>query len=98
MNKGGEHTMLPKVVPNLESVVEDFGIPGIVAIVILPLAIPVVARFGKSLTKTTIKGGIILYEKSQRAIAAVGDNFADIVAEAKAELAVTDSTRLRRIR
>ncbi|MFQ4140853.1 DUF5132 domain-containing protein [Chlorogloeopsis sp. ULAP02] len=90
--------MLPKVVPNLKSVVEDFGIPGIVAIVILPLAIPVIAGFGKSLTKTAIKGGIILYDQSKGAIAAVGENFADIVAEAKAELAVDDSTRLRRIR
>ncbi len=95
--------MLPKVVPNLKNVfasaVEDFGIPGIVAIVALPFAIPVVAVAGKSIAKTAIKGGIIAYEKSKGAIAAVGENFADIVAEAKSELAVTNNNRrLRRIR
>ncbi|PLZ29279.1 DUF5132 domain-containing protein, partial [Fischerella thermalis WC559] len=44
--------MLPKVLPNLKnvfgSVVEDFGIPGIVAVIVLPIAIPVVAVAGKS--------------------------------------------------
>ncbi|MCX7592379.1 MAG: DUF5132 domain-containing protein [Fischerella sp.] len=95
--------MLPKVASNLKNVfanaVEDFGIPGIVAIVVLPFAIPVVAVAGKSIAKTAIKSGIIVYEKSKVALAAIGENFADIVAEAKSELAVTDRNRhLRRIR
>ncbi|BAU07144.1 hypothetical protein FIS3754_30700 [Fischerella sp. NIES-3754] len=101
--KGGENTMLPKVLPNLKnvfgSVVEDFGIPGIVAVIVLPIAIPVVAVAGKSLTKTAIKGGIVLYENSRRAIAAVSENFKDIVAEARAELPAAENSRhLRRIR
>ncbi len=86
---------MPKVVPGfLGNAVEKFGIPGIAAIVILPVAIPVVAVVGKSLSKAAIKGGVVLYKKSRGAIAVVGENFADIVAEAKAELAEAEFKRL----
>ncbi len=95
--------MLPKVLPNLKrvfgGVVEDFGIPGIVTVIVVPIAIPVVAVAGKSFAKTAIKAGIILSDKSRGAIAAVNENFADIVAEARAELPINNNSRhLRRIR
>lgn len=79
--------MALKIIPELEEVVEGLGVPGIAAIVLLPVIIPAVGGVGKSLTKATIKGGIVLYEKGKGVIAEVGENFEDIVAEAKAELA-----------
>ncbi|AFY48912.1 hypothetical protein Nos7524_3109 [Nostoc sp. PCC 7524] len=79
--------MTPKIVPELDEVVEGLGVPGIAAIVLLPVLVPAVGGFGKSLTKATIKGGIVLYEKGKGVVAEVGEKFEDIVAEAKAELA-----------
>jgi hypothetical protein len=79
--------MTPKIVPELDEVVEGLGVPGIAAIVLLPVLIPAVGGLGKSLTKATIKGGIVLYEKGKGVVAEVGEKFEDIVAEAKAELA-----------
>ena len=77
-------------VPDIEDVVEDLGVPGIAAIVLLPVLVPVAAgQLGKPLAKATIKGGIVLYEKGKGVIAGVGETLEDIVAEAKAELAET---------
>ncbi len=77
-------------VPDIEDVVEDLGVPGIAAIVLLPVLVPVAAgQVGKPLAKATIKGGIVLYEKGKGVIAGVGETLEDIVAEAKAELAET---------
>lgn len=52
--------MAAKFVPKLEEIVEGLGIPGIAAIVLLPVLVPVVAGVGKPLAKAAIKGGIIL--------------------------------------
>lgn len=79
--------MSPKIIPDVENLVEDLGIPGIAAIVLLPVIVPVVAGVGKPIAKTAIKGGILLYEKGKGVIAEVGETFEDIMAEAKAELA-----------
>ncbi len=79
--------LIPKIEDVVENVVEDLGIPGIAAIVLLPVLVPVVAGVGKPLAKATIKGGIVLYEKGKGVIAEVGETLEDIVAEAKAELA-----------
>jgi hypothetical protein len=77
-----------KLIPQVEDVVEDLGVPGIAAIVLLPVMVPVVAgKIGKPLAKATIKGGIVLYEKGKGIIAEIGENVEDIIAEAKAELA-----------
>ncbi len=74
--------------PDVEDVVEDLGVPGIAAIVMLPVLIPVAAgKIGKPIAKATIKGGIVLYEKGKGVIAEVGESLEDIIAEAKAELA-----------
>ncbi|MBD2343711.1 DUF5132 domain-containing protein [Anabaena subtropica] len=79
--------MALKIIPELDEIVEGLGIPGIAAIVLLPVIIPAVGGMGKSLTKATIKSGIVIYEKGKGVIAEVGENFEDILAEAKAELA-----------
>ena len=80
--------------PDIEDVVEDLGAPGIAAIVLLPVLVPVAAgKIGKPLAKATIKGGIVLYEKGKGVIAEVGETLEDIVAEAKAELAESQAER-----
>jgi Protein of unknown function (DUF5132) len=79
--------MAPKLVPELEDLVEGLGIPGIAAIVLLPVIVPVAAGLGKPIAKTMIKGGIVLYEKGKGVLAQAGENFEDILAEIKAELA-----------
>ena len=79
---------LKHFMPDVEDIVEDLGVPGIAAIVMLPVLIPVAAgKIGKPIAKATIKGGIVLYEKGKGVIAEVGESLEDIIAEAKAELA-----------
>ena len=86
---------LTNFIPDLEDVVEDLGIPGVAAIVLLPVLIPVAAgKVGKPLAKATIKGGIVLYEKGKGVIAEVGETLEDLVAEAKAELAEPEADEI----
>ncbi len=81
--------------PDIEDLAEDLGVPGIAAIVLLPVLVPVAAgKVGKPLAKATIKGGIVLYEKGKGVIAEVGETLEDIVAEAKAELAESEAEKL----
>lgn len=87
--------MALKMVPELEEIVEGLGVPGIAAIVLLPVIVPAVGGISKSLTKATIKGGIVLYEKGKGVIAEVGENFEDIIAEAKAELAEEHTSNIQ---
>jgi Protein of unknown function (DUF5132) len=86
--------MAAKFVPELEDVVEGLGVPGITAIVLLPVLVPVVTGIGKPIAKAMVKGGIILYEKGKGVIAEVGERFEDILAEAKAELAEKRTERM----
>ncbi|OUL25014.1 DUF5132 domain-containing protein [Nostoc sp. 106C] len=90
--------MLSKVTPNLKKLVEHFGIPSKMDRVILPFALTVIASFGKLFNKTSIKNRITLYEKSKQASATVSENFAKIIADAKAYIAVIEHTSLRRSR
>lgn len=60
---------------------------GIGASILAPLVIPLAAAVVKPLLKATIKGGILLYEKGQEAVAEAGEVIEDLAAEAKAELA-----------
>jgi hypothetical protein len=60
---------------------------GIGSAILAPIVIPILAQSSKSLTKTAIKEGLLLYEKSKEAMAEMTEVFEDIVAEAKAELA-----------
>ncbi len=81
-------------IPDVEDLVEDLGVPGIAAIVLLPVLVPVAAgKLGKPLAKATIKGGIVLYEKGKGVIAEVGETLEDVIAEAKAELAESQAER-----
>ncbi|HIK57075.1 MAG TPA: DUF5132 domain-containing protein [Synechococcales cyanobacterium M55_K2018_004] len=78
---------MAKFVPELDTLVEDLGVPGIAAIVLLPVLVPVAGGVMKPLAKAAVKGGIVLYEKGKGIIAEVGESLEDIIAEARAELA-----------
>jgi hypothetical protein len=61
--------MAPKII----EFVEDAGTPGIIAgigaVLFAPLLLPVVAKIGKPIAKSLIKGGMVAYEKSRGALA-----------------------------
>ena len=67
------------------NIVAVLGI-GIVAAVLIPIALPVVARAAKPFAKAMIKSGIIVFEKGREAVAELGEVMEDVVAEAKAEI------------
>ncbi|ACK71756.1 conserved hypothetical protein [Gloeothece citriformis PCC 7424] len=74
--------------------VEDFGLPGIlVGVGALALA-PVLAKTGKPVAKSVIKGSILLYEKSKGSLAEAREALEDLVAESRAELAEAQDRRL----
>lgn len=73
-------------IPGWRSLVEEVGVPGIAALVLLPILIPVTSSIAKPLAKETIKAGLFVYEKSKEAIDEVNQSFENLVAEAKAEL------------
>lgn len=72
---------------DIKDIVEDLGVPGITAIVLLPVLIPAVGKAAKPLAKATIKGGIVLYEQGKGVVASFGEGLEDLVAESQAELA-----------
>lgn len=80
---------LKNLVPNIDikEIAEDIGVPGITAIVLIPVFLPVAKKAVKPIAKATIKGGVVLYEKGKGIIANVGESFEDLVAESLAELA-----------
>jgi Protein of unknown function (DUF5132) len=78
---------MAKLVPHFEDLLEDLGVPGIAAIVLLPVIVPVVGKIGKPIAKAAVKGGIVLYEKGKGVVTEVGETLEDMIAEAKAELA-----------
>jgi len=83
--------MAIKVEELFGNLVEEMGVPGVVAgigaVVLAPLLIPAVAKVGKPVAKAAIKSGIVLYEKSKGIFEETGELFEDLVAESKAELA-----------
>lgn len=86
--------MAPKLVPEFEDLVEDLGVPGIAAIVLLPVMIPVAGKVFKPMAKAAVKGGIVLYEKGKGIVAEVGESLEDLMAEARAELAEAHEAEL----
>lgn len=56
------------------------------AVVLVPVALPVVARASKPFAKAVIKSGMIVYEKGREAVAELTEVVEDVVAEAKAEI------------
>jgi Protein of unknown function (DUF5132) len=79
--------MSVKLIPEIDEVLDNLGIPGIAAIVLLPVIVPVAGKVVKPIAKAAIKGGIVLYEQGKGVIAEVGETLEDLIAEAKAELA-----------
>lgn len=59
---------------------------GLAAAVLIPVALPVVARASKPFAKAVIKSGMIVYEKGREAVAELTELVEDVVAEAKAEI------------
>jgi hypothetical protein len=86
-----------KVLPDVGDVAENLGMTGIAGIILLPVLLPVLAGVGRPVAKGIIKGGILFYERSKGAIAAAGEMWEDIVAEAKAELGEARVKRTRSI-
>lgn len=78
---------MAKLIPQFEDLVEDLGVPGIAAIVLLPVIVPVVGKVAKPVAKAAVKGGIVLYERGKGVVTEVGETLEDIIAEAKAEMA-----------
>jgi hypothetical protein len=83
--------MSVKFIPEIDEVLENLGIPGIAAIILLPVIVPVAGKVVKPLAKAAIKGGIVLYEQGKGVIAEVGETLEDLIAEAKAELAEVEA-------
>ena len=59
---------------------------GLGAVILLPVAAPVLAAVAKPLIKAGIKGGMILYQKGKEAIAEASEVLEDMMVEAQAEL------------
>lgn len=57
------------------------------AVVLAPIIIPVATTLLRSLTKATIKGGLIAYNTAKIATAEAMESFEDLAAEAKSEIA-----------
>ena len=55
-------------------------------VILAPVVIPVVANVFKSLTKATIKGTMIAYQKAKIATAETIEGLEDLAAEAKSEI------------
>lgn len=60
---------------------------GLGAAVLAPVVLPVLAAVAKPLTKSAMKGGILLYQKGKETFAEAGELFEDLSAEVQAELA-----------
>lgn len=54
---------------------------GVTAVALTPMVFPLV----RPVLKSTIKSGVMLYEKTKSAIAETGEMLADVAAEARAE-------------
>ena len=59
---------------------------GVGAVVLAPVVLPVVAALARPLAKSTMKAGVIMFEKGREAAAEMAEVFEDLVAEARAEL------------
>jgi hypothetical protein len=59
---------------------------GIGAVILAPVIVPAMAVAARPLLKAGLKGGVLLYEKSQEMFAEAQELFEDLAAEVKAEL------------
>jgi hypothetical protein len=80
----------------ITDLVEDAGIPGLIAgigaVILAPVVIPLMAGIGKPIAKSLVKNSIVVYEKSKGAFAELGETWEDIVAEARAEIAEAEDS------
>ncbi|MGC9504061.1 DUF5132 domain-containing protein [Baaleninema sp.] len=77
-----------------EDLLENVGLPGIAAGIGLIVLAPFAVKATKPLAKAVVKGGIVAYEKSKGFLAETGEVFEDMVAEARAELAESQSQKV----
>ncbi|MCU0567580.1 MAG: DUF5132 domain-containing protein [Oculatellaceae cyanobacterium Prado106] len=83
-----------KMTPKLEEIAEKLGVPGVMAIVLLPVLAPVAGKVVKPVAKAAIKHGIAFYETGKGVVTEMVESLDDIIAEAKAELAEESETTL----
>jgi len=77
-----------------DSVTESFGgslvsnlLIGAAAVVLAPIVVPTVFAGLRPVSKTLVKGGVMVYDKAREMVAEAGEQMSDLVAEARAELA-----------
>ena len=61
-------------------------VAGLAATLLAPVLRPFLANASRSLTKATIKGGVLLYEKGRESFAELGETVDDLMAEVKSEM------------
>jgi hypothetical protein len=64
---------------------------GIGAALVAPTVLPALGSSLRPLTKAVVKGGVMLYDAVKETVAEVGEQFNDLVAEARAEISETSS-------
>jgi hypothetical protein len=55
------------------------------AIILAPIVVPAVAQVVRPAAKAAVKGGIMIFERGQEAVAEIGEMVEDVVAEPAAE-------------
>jgi hypothetical protein len=59
---------------------------GLTATLLAPVLVPAVAMAARPLAKSLLKGGVVLYEKGREALAGVGEEVEDMIAEVRSEM------------
>jgi hypothetical protein len=67
---------------------------GIGAVLLAPTIIPAVSAALRPVAKTAIKGGVYIYDQASQLVQGARESTADMIAEARAELAVPAATPL----
>lgn len=77
--------------PTIEDIIKSDTARGVAlgvgAALVAVAAIPAILTASRPLARVAIKSGILLLEKGREAMAEAGEDFEDLVAEVKAELA-----------
>ena len=76
----------------LDDVTKSFvpsALVGIGAVLLAPVVVPAVSNGVKPLAKTLVKGGLLVADTIYGAVAGLGEQFNDIVAEARSEMGTT---------
>ncbi len=76
----------------LDDVTKSFvpsALVGIGAVLLAPVLVPALANGLRPLAKTLVKGGLMVTDKIYEAVAEAGEQFNDMVAEARSEMGTT---------